>query len=798
MLGGCGLVLDLRPPEDAGGTSDGGLVGDAGIVDGGRDAESDAGSSCALECAWSTCEREICVDGTCVPLELELDVCEGSCPPQIIACDSEDSCDPPDDVFETCNGLDDDCDGTVDEDVIAPEEICDAGVAPVCADGTWSCPGEVDPPDGCGDGDDDVDGRIDEDCEWTPEECIWVQPGADGDGAIDTPVGDIAAAAGVAEERGFDEFRVCLMGPRSECPTDGAPAAFTLPDTLGEKSFIVEGGFRTDGTRGCAREGYRVEIDGMVCTGRMGLRGLSLAPSGDRPPLEITAGEVFLEDVWFMVDNERIITGNYNVVNMHGGEIHVRRSRIEFPVVQNSIAFDVGSGWLDIAESCGDDVGSCRPEDSSGNGVVSMPIGVANPRVSNLRAVALGDGTLSMRDTMIEMGSPIESDDATARAINVSGADAEVSITGSSITFALGAHPAYGIFASGGEMQVVDTRVRGRISSVSAIEGVAIEHRGRELALLDSVVEVVGEGAVGSVAGVRCDGSGDLAVTRCVIAGSEVEIGAPLTEANGIVVQSAVAFVDEALVRAAPERAGAAGSSAVGLSIAGLSIATVHASTLVGGCAGDASGTVITGGVTISRDSVHVGIDCDVIPAAAGDAGVVGVGMQVRRGTAMTSLSDTFSGGHLSEPDSACTPYGAVIGSEADRVALINAAIGRGGCPDGAHVLVPTSDWTPTLFSHVTFLGPAESPFVDIDADPIPLVDLPFLGRRVWHHAPEAHFADERFDGPLSADPAFHPSPDFSEDAFMGHPTIHSFVDHDGAPRPGPDGRVTVGAFEYE
>lgn len=128
---------------------------------------------------------------------------------------------------ETCNGLDDDCDGTVDEGcpcsvggerrscgAIGLPLPCRAGEQVCGPEAVWSdCEGEVLPAhEACNDGvDNDCDGRLDEDCQCAPS------PEVCGDGFDND-------CDGLVDEEcdggGGDP------GPACECPTDWLPSSW--------------------------------------------------------------------------------------------------------------------------------------------------------------------------------------------------------------------------------------------------------------------------------------------------------------------------------------------------------------------------------------------------------------------------------------------------------------------------------------------------------------------------------------------------------------------------------------------
>jgi len=161
---------------------------------------------------------------------------------------------------ETCNGLDDDCDGDVDEDPVDHGAPCDTGEPGVCGRGTGDCDADgvlhcladvAASEEVCNDEDDDCDGETDEDPDaWG---CWDYYPDGDGDGW----------GSGDA---------LCLCGPRGEHVTtevwdcnDDDPLVFpgAQPDCVGgcADGWLDEGeacddanGVADDACNGCLGE----------------------------------------------------------------------------------------------------------------------------------------------------------------------------------------------------------------------------------------------------------------------------------------------------------------------------------------------------------------------------------------------------------------------------------------------------------------------------------------------------------------------------------------------------------------
>ncbi|MDP1919940.1 MAG: MopE-related protein [Myxococcales bacterium] len=128
-----------------------------------------------LTTAWSACLGEV-LPGTetCNGLDDDCDgqvdesidrACSSACGAGVEVCSNGawGACTARQPVAETCNGLDDDCDGLVDESIDrACANACGMGVE-VCTNGAWgACSARQPQPEVCNGVDDDCDGQVDE------------------------------------------------------------------------------------------------------------------------------------------------------------------------------------------------------------------------------------------------------------------------------------------------------------------------------------------------------------------------------------------------------------------------------------------------------------------------------------------------------------------------------------------------------------------------------------------------------------------------------------------------------------
>lgn len=139
------------------------------------------------------CIGRSCVGAPVDPSEDRAITCgEGECKRSVMACSTNPVCTPGVPTQETCNGLDDDCDGQIDEalgTISCGKGSC-AQQVPACVDGT---PQTCSPKSGTG----EVCNGIDDDC----------------DGAVDEDLGNISCGRGICQRL----TPACINGKTAQC-----------------------------------------------------------------------------------------------------------------------------------------------------------------------------------------------------------------------------------------------------------------------------------------------------------------------------------------------------------------------------------------------------------------------------------------------------------------------------------------------------------------------------------------------------------------------------------------------------
>lgn len=821
-VAGCGLVLDLRKPEDPA-TADAGAM-DGSLADGGTDAgDLDAWLPCEGTCAWETCNREVCNEetGICEPVPLEIDVCDGTCAAEIVSCegDADPECPPPSVSLEECNGIDDDCDGVIDDGLVPPEGGCLRGEWS-CVLGVWVCTPDAEIEDSCNFVDDDADGLLDEDCDETDpgSGCVWVRPGAatTNAGSRMAPVPSIAAAMDRAEG---GQVRICLLARGASCPGDaGGGEEYVLPAAARTLDFVITGGFvGASGERHCDRSGYDVVLDPDFDPGVhvQGFETVTLHSPDATPAIELSGTQMFFRDVRLAAYTAGEPDAVHTAIEVRSNSVlRAHASRIEFPITRNSRAVHVyPDAGFELSESCPVEGEFCHAspvdmDDAAANGLVARNVYAGSLSVSGdsaLYGVYVEGGTAVVRRSAIRtgvaiLGQPLGEPDGASFSAAVKVRAAGTVILGASrIDFALGSggdRSSHAVYVEEGAVaQIVASQLHGEFAPTawdSDTSSVFVTGEGSELSMVGGRVDYGGAGYLREAVGLDCNDASCLAVETLF---DVVPAGSGATNAFGVRLRGAArAQFVSVRARATPRSAnGTLGLTqlAQGLRVNDAAELVAQAGSFIGGCGGQSRGATVRG-VLASSDTIYVGMDCEE-PGESIDS----VGVLLAEDGVFQSVGDTISGGHAVSGDTGGLSRGIGVNSPTATLAITGSVIEAGEFAAG-HLAMPAG-WSPLRFSHVVFVGGVADvgPFArgtEVGIAP------EFLGPgTVWGFYPDVEFPVMHFEAPLLLrSEAYRPGEAFgASPEFDGHPTIHSGVDHDGEPRLGADGRVTAGAYEH-
>ncbi len=179
---------------------------------------------------------------------------------------------------ETCNGVDDDCDGQTDEDFPGVGEPCTAGVEACAVEGTIVCAADGESaacdavareaaPETCNGLDDDCDGATDEDFPTLGDACTAGAGACAVDGAVVCAEDGAAAVCDAVAREATDETCNGLDDDCDQATDEGFP-------TLGDACSAGVGACAADGTVVCTEDGAGTRCDAIegdptdeVCNG---------------------------------------------------------------------------------------------------------------------------------------------------------------------------------------------------------------------------------------------------------------------------------------------------------------------------------------------------------------------------------------------------------------------------------------------------------------------------------------------------------------------------------------------------
>jgi hypothetical protein len=282
---------------------------------------------------------------------------------------------------ESCNGVDDDCDGQIDElgTFTCGVGACARTVA-ACSDGAVSACLPLAPstsPDGCNGVDDDCDGAVDEDCTG----CVPVSPTGNDAMALATngatPFATVQAAIDFADAHRTIVPRVCVAAG-STCGETATFAGPTGADLTIRNGVSVLGNYEstawtrctTSTTRLAPQTGTGVLFPASV-TSRTVLDGFVI----DRFAATTTAGVSVVGARGVVLSNLRIIgspmvTTAYGVDVTSGGDALIYRSVVNGGgIVSNGIAIRSVASRVDVLDNCPGTLDATTGRCTSGCGI---------------------------------------------------------------------------------------------------------------------------------------------------------------------------------------------------------------------------------------------------------------------------------------------------------------------------------------------------------------------------------------------------------------------------------------------
>ncbi|MEM9068674.1 MAG: hypothetical protein AAGE52_09215 [Myxococcota bacterium] len=723
VMAGCGLTLDTTPPRDS---SPGDSAFDAGVFDASRDAGMDAAADVGIDapacetpmdCAMlnrGACQS-FCIGGMCtlpdqdgdgVGPGCEIDVdCDDNDP--TIGLDGVRPCDNGemgvcaigatqtcvDGVLgaceggresapiESCNALDDDCDGRVDEGLRTEGpgfNMCEGSF--VCRGGEWVtvAPGPRPAGDDCDGEDSDCDGAIDEDC--PRDDCVFVRrvAGAFADipSATNPGMGVRDIANALAAIRAGAPPRICLLAGTNSCTPAGFSVNTNIPagvTIVGNLRYTLAGGVRR------CRAGNFTNLQPEAPTGvnvsggpaTTAFLDLGIRMPGGEPVvqgLNVSDGaNVVLDRVQIFPGGEGDPPVAVGVKVNPRGSLTAIATRID-PGFGDTVYGIEGLGRVELLNSCG--TPTCAPSCGGGEGIRGgspLDDGAAifmdgGELVASTYAICQDQGSYGIdavnNSSVVLLNSAVSVNGLDDTAFGVSTTDCE-------------------------ETWISNSQIRVGPSPESGADGYGVWVEGTCSAVITQNSEIVGAtgGPVDTGTGVFCD-------ANCLIDENPDIAGAASLAlvGDGVLCNDRCVITNNTIRGSRPS---ASIGATIGLGIAPGSVAFVARNDIRGGC-GLAQGVVSSGLVRLENNFV-AGADCDRgVPEATGAV--------LETVPLFSANSNTFVSGIGGIDGDGCNALGAFIDGNDGRGRFRNNIFGGSpGCVVSAAV---EADILPGIFTH--------------------------------------------------------------------------------------------------
>lgn len=310
------------------------------------------------------------------------------------------------DEHESCNGIDDNCNSIVDEDMptsltcgLGIQEqtvpLCTAGRLNPCKSGSPS----INVADGCpADGkDNDSDGMIDEDC---VADCVWVWPARNfgpGNGTSQSPYNNLQMAITDAADNAVGKRRVCILAGTNY--VDGTNCLETIYPLTGDLEIpdgvSIYGNYKSLDGIACTSQKTKFQLashqgvvfsgnglDGAVLARIMLLRQTLSSPTTATTAAVTISGTRRVTLTRLTIDDSPTHPRTIGVhVTNAGSDVLITRSHIEGGLGQTAIGVLVEAGKVSLQSNCDviDSFGNCTTACNS----ASMDYGIFGRQASN-------------------------------------------------------------------------------------------------------------------------------------------------------------------------------------------------------------------------------------------------------------------------------------------------------------------------------------------------------------------------------------------------------------------------------